>query len=337
MRKRALLLMGVLTVLSSVTGCSSMIKTVDNSAYDVVDSYDYSSMRDQDKYFDPLEEKRNIDRGVYKGDIKDEALAYAPEYPTEPETTAEDPEFVPSVWPTGKPYTGPYNNNSQVNQNVSQTQAAVKETTAAAKPTEAQTKNNNTSSITVNDSTSSSGSSSSGSSSSSSSSSSSNKNDDDDTPEKRRNPASVIINGSKYDTYITIEGYYRGNKAVSKLNKYNARNAIEYNMDFPDGYEPVIVQFTVTASENAPNKTKTLIPEVRVRDESGSSFDEVPTYVSIMRFGDYSDDNSETKSYEAVFEMPEDEDGFQLIFGASNGNTFRFKSSSLDESYEEED
>ena len=334
MRKKALIVVSALTVLTCVTGCSSMIKTVDNSAYDVVDSYDYSGMRDQDEYFDPLEEKRNIDRGLYKGEIKEEAMAYKIDYPTEPETTEaetkssseESKEFIESVYPTGKKYTGSYdtakkdntsksnNTNSSINNNSSNSST---------------TKKNNTSSITVDDSSSK--------SSNSSSSKSGYSSDNDDTPEKRRNPASIIVNGSKYDTYITIEGYYRGNKAITRLNRYNSKNTIEYNMDIPKGYEPVIVEFTVTAGENTPNSKKILIPDIKVRDSSGSSFDEVPTYVNVMRMGSYSDDNNETKSYEAVFEMPEDEDGFQLIFGSTNGNTYRFKSSSLDESTNEDD
>lgn len=316
--------MAALTFVLGLTGCQ--VKTVDNSIVSGM-ADDYSGMRDNTKVFDANEEKENINRGVYKGGIKDEVLAEAiPEYPTEPpETEAEenganddnkDPyHIVGNHISTDKVEGGSSNKNN----------SSSSSTTTSANNNNAPTNNtvadkNNTSSVNTSDI----------SSNTEDKDKNNSSTDDDKNPEKRKNPASMIINGTKYNVYITIEGYYRGNKALRKLNSYNGKHAIEYNMDIPSGYEPVIVQFTVTAGESIPNSGKTLIPELRVKDGSGKSFDDYPTYVSVLRLGDYSDEDSETKSYDAVFEMPSDTDDFQVIFGSSTGNTYRFKSTQLD-------
>ena len=289
---------------------------------------DYSGMRDNTDVFDASEEKENIDRGIYKGGIKDGVLAEAiPEYPTEPET---EPEETGNGSSDSDPYTivgnhistgkGGSSSSSSSNKNNNSSSS-----TTAADKNNAPTNNtiadkNNTSSVNTSDI----------SSNTEDKDKNNSSTDDDKNPEKRKNPASMIINGTKYNVYITIEGYYRGNKALRKLNSYNGKHAIEYDMNIPSGYEPVIVQFTVTAGENIPNDDNTLIPEIRVKNGSGKSFDEYPTYVNVLRMGDYSDEDSETKSYDAVFEMPSDEDDFQVIFGSSTGNTYRFKSTQLD-------
>lgn len=326
MKKNSLILMAALTFVLGLTGCQ--VKTVDNSIVSGM-ADDYSGMRDNTDVFDASEEKENIDRGIYKGGIKDGVLAEAiPEYSTEPETEPEEikDEIIHVI---GDYYAG--GNSQGVSGNSSSSSSSNKNnnssssTTAASDKNKAPTNNtvadkNNTSSVNTSDI----------SSNTEDKDKNNNSTDDDKNPEKRKNPASMIINGTKYNVYITIEGYYRGNKALRKLNSYNGNHAIEYDMNIPSGYEPVIVQFTVTAGENIPNDDNTLIPEIRVKNGSGESFDEYPTYVNVLRMGDYSDEDSETKSYDAVFEMPSDEDDFQVIFGSSTGNTYRFKSTQLD-------
>lgn len=313
----------------ALSGCQ--IKTVDNSAYvGMADAYDYSGMRDNDKVFNAEEEKENIDRGVYKDSIKDEVMANAvTEAPTEPESETSTEETEPfrvvgnhmsdtKVENKDGSSISKNNNSSKNNNNSSnKNNSSTTETTAAPKK-------NNTSSIDTNVK-----------SDTTDSSKNTDKTDTNDSPEQRKNPASMVINGSKYNVYITIEGYYRGNKALRRLNTYNSTHAVEYNMDIPSGYEPVIVQFTVSASDTIPNKNNTLIPEIRARDGSGQAFADVPTTVTVLRMGDYNDKSSSTKSYDAVFEMPADKNDFQLLFGASNGNTYRFKSTLLDSSTED--
>lgn len=160
---------------------------------------------------------------------------------------------------------------------------------------------------------------------------------DQDYPKIRENPATIIINGTKYNTYITVKGYYMGATALRKLNGYNGSHAVEYNTDIPDGYQPVIVNYTVTASEGMPNESDTLVPETRVRDSKGAEFDDIPTHVSFLRMGNYNDDSSTTKTWDAVFEIPEDEDEFQVIFGAKSGNTYKFRSSEFEASDTEDE
>lgn len=328
MRKARVVLLTSL-MLASLSGCQ--VKTVDNSAYvGVAEAYDYSGMRNNDQVFNAEDEKQNIDRGVYKDSIKDQAMADGvPEYPEETEETGEDEEYtiVGSVTnknqnikddesSSGNSSSSGNRNNSSNNNSSSSGNKNNNETKAPNK--------NNTSSIDTNVSN----------ANSEDKDKNTNKTDDDDNPEKRKNPASMVINGTKYNVYITIDGYYRGNTALRRLNSYNSKHSVEYDMDLPSGYEPVIVQFNVSADEKVPNDDNILIPEIRVRNDSGQKFEddgEMPTRVSVLRMGDYNDENSSTKSYDAVFEMPADEDGFQLIFGSSSGNTYRFKSSSLDD------
>ena len=93
MRKARVVLLTSL-MLASLSGCQ--VKTVDNSAYvGVAEAYDYSGMRDNDQVFNAEDEKQNIDRGVYKDSIKDQAMAEGvPEYPEETEETGEDEEYT---------------------------------------------------------------------------------------------------------------------------------------------------------------------------------------------------------------------------------------------------
>lgn len=324
MRKKAILALGCTLTISSLSGCVPS-RTIENSAYDIVDQYIYDSMRDSDDYFNPYEEKQEIDRGINKSDLKD-ASQYKPEYATEPsteETSEEETTEEETTAPTTEASreTSSSNSSSGGDYYVAPTTASYVESTAAEEPTR---QSGNTSSIVDTHE-------------SSSSTNSSGTTDDSSSPEKRKNPASVVINGSKYDTYIAIDGYYRGNKAKSRINRYNSNHTIEYDTDYPTGYEPVIVQFTVTAGENTPNGEAYLVPDIRVRDTSGASFNEVAIPVFIMRLGKYNDENSKTKSYDAVFEIPEDAAGFQVLFGTSNGSTYRFKSTALDENYDDEE
>lgn len=332
MKKRALVVLAATAIAFGISGCQ--VEPIDNSQYDVVDGYDYSGMRDNDKYFSAVDEKQNIDRGVYKDGIKDDVMSNA--VPVYPEETEVDPatqeteryRIIGDLWSddpslqgnkessssgSSSSSSGSSSSNSSSSSNNSTT-----ETIAAAGPTHG---TGNTSSINTSDSSSNSGNNSNKNGSSNSSS---------DNPEKRKNPASMTINGTKYNVYITVEGYYRGSSALRKLNTYNSKHAIEYNLDtIRKGYEPVIVQFTVSAGENIPSANNTLIPEMRVKDAGGQSMSDLPIRVDVLRLGNYKDDSASTKSWDAVFQVPEDEDGFQVIFGSSNGNTYRFKSSQL--------
>lgn len=332
MRKKALVVLAATAIAFGISGCKA--EPIDNSQYDVVDGYDYSGMRDNDKYFSAVDEKQNIDRGVYKDGIKDDVMSNAvPVYPEETEDSAtqetERYRIVGDLWSDDPSLQGnkessssssgnSSSSNKSSNSSSSSSNKSTTETTAAAGPTHG---TGNTSSINTSDSSS---------NSSSESSSSGSANSSADNPEKRKNPASMTINGTKYNVYITVEGYYRGSSALRKLNTYNSKHAIEYNLDtIRKGYEPVIVQFTVSAGENIPSANNTLIPEMRVKNGSGQTMSDLPIRVDVLRLGNYKDDSASTKSWDAVFQVPEDEDGFQVIFGSSNGNTYKFKSSQL--------
>lgn len=344
MKRKALALIALSSMIMGTTGCSMMeIKKIDNSAYNSVASYDYTSMRDTVETFNPIVEKEVVDRGVYKEHIKDEALQYDPYYKLDDSKTDthvledfEDDDWKLVTLSTGEVITmaeykkrqeaekknsssgsSSSSSGSSSSSSGSSSSGSSNSSTAETNPA------NGTTIIAVNGSNS---------SSSSSSSSSSNK---ESTPAERQNPASVVLNGTKYTVYVNVDGYYRGNKALRKINSYNIKHAVEYDTDILNGHELCIVNFTITAGTNVPSTKSTMIPDIRVRDSRGDDFDdEFPTYVHVMRLGNYKDDGNDTKSYDAVFEIPSDADGFQMIFGASSGNTYRFKSSSMDSKYD---
>lgn len=154
----------------------------------------------------------------------------------------------------------------------------------------------------------------------------------------KKNVASIKKSGTLYDCYITIENAFRGSQAIRRLNTYNSRHVVEYNMNIPDGYELFIVTFTVEPSSNlGSNSDGVYIPKTRIRKGSGSSFGDHSIFGHVLQLSqsDYDDDDDSTHknstfTYDLVFELPDDVDTYSVIFGETSGTTYRFKSTSLD-------
>lgn len=190
-----------------------------------------------------------------------------------------------------------------------------------------QTEQNNSGNSSSNNSGSSkNGSSKSGSNNKSNKTSKSSKTNPTPTPApktKSNQYASISLDGSDVLVKIKVNSIKRGKEAKKVLENVKDEEWKSFAEVTNIGYDLVIVNINITLPKTIPEYPEECIPDIRVRDINGKLINNEAIYVYVGELGRYNNSGL-TKTYDVVFEIPENVKQYMLQFGTYGKENYTY-------------
>ena len=135
--------------------------------------------------------------------------------------------------------------------------------------------------------------------------------------------ASISLDGSDVLVKVKVNSIKRGEEAKKVLENVKDEEWKSFAEVTNIGYDLVIVNINVTLPKTIPEYPEECIPDIRVRDINGKLINNEAIFVYVGELGSYNNSGL-TKTYDVVFEIPENVKQYMLQFGTYGKENYTY-------------